>query len=145
MYFAFGWKILFQGPKIIQNRILAAVIGIIIAILLLGSFFKFSIYPDGETILFSGLVVAIPLLAAIFFAYRNATEDTAVFLKNLLLKLTIYSAIGLIMYSITMNKMIQIRNWNDPILAELHYLHFSNPESQTHWKNYNDYIEKTGQ
>ena len=81
------------------------------------------------------------LLAAIFFAYRNATEDTAVFLKNLLLKLTIYSAIGLIMYSITMNKMIQIRNWNDPILAELHYLHFSNPESQTHWKNYNDYIE----
>jgi hypothetical protein len=145
LYFAFGWKILFIGPKIIQNRILAAITGISIAILLLGSFFKFSIYPGGGTLLFSGLGLGIPLITVIFFAYRKANEETLIFYKSILLKLTVYTVIGLILYSIPMKKMIQIRNWNDPKLADLHYLHFSNPDNQSYRDNYNAYVEESNQ
>lgn len=109
------------------KRIIGAIgVGFVLSILVMGSLFKLQLYPGGNYLLRTGLLItALIFIIVINFYFRKSDA----YFKSILKRLVIIGIAGLILFMTPSFGIVDIYYRNYPELAELHKKVLANPDN----------------
>ena len=125
-----------------QNLVLSIVSGLFLALVPLGVLFKVMYWSGGQTYLSISLVTAPIILAIIYFLKSKTSDDLKTYYQNMFLRTSILTCLTIIFYLTSTSTLLKIQYWNDPELARLKTLHYTDPTNQEYKKQHDDYLSR---
>lgn len=123
-----------------QNLGLSIVSGLLLSLIPLGILFKIMHWPGGEMYLLLGSVSAPIILAFVYILKTKAADELTTYYKNMVQRTSVLAVLALTFYLIPSETLIKINYWDDPELARLKTLHYTNPENEEYKKQHDEYV-----
>ncbi|MBL0262286.1 MAG: hypothetical protein IPQ05_00135 [Leptospiraceae bacterium] len=125
-----------------QNLALSIVSGLFLSLIPLGILFKIMYWPGGQIYLLVGTVTAPIILAIIYFLKSKTGENLKTYYRNMFLRTSILTALTIIFYLTPTSTILKVQYWDDPELARLKTLHYTNPDNEEYKKQHDEYLSK---
>jgi len=125
-----------------QNLALSIVSGLFLSLIPVGILFKIMYWPGGQVYLLIGIVTAPIILAIIFFLKSKTVDDLKTYYRNMFLRTSILTALTIIFYLTSTSTLLKVQYWDDPELARLKTLHYTNPDNEEYKKQHDEYLSK---
>jgi hypothetical protein len=125
-----------------QNLVLSIVSGLFLALVPLGVLFKIMYWSGGQTYLSVGVVTSLIILAVIYFLKSKTSEDLKIYYENMFLRTSVLTCLAIIFYLTSTSTLLKIQYWDDPELARLKTLHYTDPINQEYKKQHDDYLSR---
>lgn len=122
-----------------QNLALSIVAGLLLSIVPLGILFKLQYWEGAGTLILASVLVALPLYVALLIAKPRANDDLNTYYKNMRWRTGILAALSLLLLLTPMSTLLRLQYWNDPELARIKTLYYSNPENEAYRKQHDEY------
>lgn len=110
------------------KRVLGSfVLGLSLAIIIIGALFKIQLWPGAYIQLKTGLIIlSFVSFVAIFLSNRNTSE----FFIRIFKRITIIGGIGIVLFFTPSYKLVDIYYRNDPAMAKLEKKRLANPDNE---------------
>jgi hypothetical protein len=142
MYFPAAFYF-FSDKKISrQNVALSIISGLFLAFVVLGILFKLMYWPSSHLYLLIGTYTTPILLIITHLLKSKATEELKVYYKNMFLRIIILALLCVTFFLTPTSTLLKIQHRNDPELARLKALYFSDNTNMEYKKQLDDYVRK---
>ena len=125
-----------------QNLVLSIVAGLFLALVPLGVLFKIMYWSGGQTYLSVGAVTSLIILAVVYFLKSKTSEDLKIYYENMFLRTSVLTCLAIIFYLTSTATLLKIQYWDDPELARLKTLYYTDPINQEYKKQHDDYLSR---
>lgn len=123
-----------------QNLPLSIVSGLFLALIPIGILFKTMYWPGGQTYLLVGSIAAPIILAIVIFLKSRAPEELKTYYKNMVQRTSVLAVLSLVFYLIPTDTLIKIHYWDDPEMARLKTLYYTNPGNEEYKRQHDAYV-----
>lgn len=133
----------FSDKKIArQNIALSIISGLFLAFVVLGILFKLMYWPFSHIYLLVGTYTTPVLLIITYLLKSKATEELKVYYKNMFLRISVWVLLCVTFFLTPTSALLKIQHRNDPELARLKALYFSDNTNMEYKKQLDDYVRK---
>ena len=125
-----------------QNLALSIISGFFLAIIPIGVLFKLQYWPGAQVNLLVGAVTAPIILGVTLFLKSKAADDLKTYYKNMTIRAVTLTTLTVLLYLTPTASLLKIQYWDDPELARLKTLHYTDPENEEYRRQHDEYMMK---
>ena len=96
----------------------------------------------GQTYLSLGMIAALIILFVVIYLKPKAKEELVIYYHNMLIRTSFLLALSMLFYFTSTETLLKIQYRDDPTLARLKFLHYSNPSNAEYRKQHDDYLRR---
>lgn len=141
--YCFG-AIYFFSDKTIKNQNLLLTIfsGFFLAFIPIGVLFKLQYWPGADFSLLLGIFLAIIIFSITYFLKSKSKDELETYYKNMTIRITTLITLAALLYLTPTATLVKLQYWNDPELARLKTLKYTNPGNEDYIRQHDEYIMK---
>jgi hypothetical protein len=125
-----------------QNNPLSIISGFFLAIITIGILFKLQYWTGANVYLLIGTVTAPIILGVTLLLKLKATDDLKIYYRNMTIRLVTLTILTTLLYITPTATLIKIQYRDDPELARLKTLYYTNPENKEYKRLHDEYMKK---
>lgn len=133
----------FSDKKIKRSNLpLSVISGFFLSIIPIAILFKLQFWPGAMFYLTVGTISALAIFGVVLFLRFTAGDDLKTYYKNMTIRTGALLAVSALVYFTSNATLLAIQYRDDPEMARLKTLHYSNPENEEYRRQHDAYVKK---